>query len=108
MTGPIVFSHPTARAQLTMEGEVVTFRTSERTTGSTWWRDHRTGPKRGDVVVKELAIVNPWDREVLEAFVDRSGFDNVSSWQDAIAELNGELPSEGVLYRVTLDEEDRE
>jgi hypothetical protein len=54
MTGPIVFSDETAREQLLEHGEVVTFRASRRTTGSTWFRDTRTGPKKGDVFVGEI------------------------------------------------------
>jgi len=59
MTGPIIFANETARGQLEEEGEVVTFRRSERTTGKTWYRYSRTGPKQGDVLVEKLRVVDP-------------------------------------------------
>jgi hypothetical protein len=99
--GPIVFSHPSARGQLTEHGEVVTFRTSERTTGETWWRASRTGEKRGDVTVEMISPVDPRTPYELTPTQHLSGFDSVGDWMDAIRELNGgELPELGYLYRV--------
>lgn len=98
MTGPIIFSDETARRQLTDHGVVVTFRTRERTTGSTWWRESRTGPKRGDVTVERLREVDPSDPADLARDSPISGFESVEAWQDAIARLNGGLPERGVLY----------
>jgi len=98
--GPIIFSDQTARTQLLREGEVVTFRKSSRTTGDTWWRESRLGPKQGDVVVEEIGKIDPRDRLTLDEYRDLSGFQTVDEWQRAIRELNGVLPSEGYLYRV--------
>lgn len=100
--GPIIFGNETARSQLVDEGEVVTFRATERTTGDTWWRETRTGPKRGDVRVE---LINPAEpkRSALKPFARKSGFDSWREWQDAIEEVHGD-PSSGYLYRVTAQE----
>lgn len=100
--GPIIFSDETARRQLLEEGIVVTFRKTARTTGDTWWRESRLGPKKGDVEVQEISVVNPQNQSDLEEFVKYSGFSSVSAWQKAIRELNGTVPTEGHLYEVTL------
>ena len=100
MTGPILFADETARAQLVNDGEAVTFRASQRTTGDTWWRETRTGTKEGDVHVKEIGAADPSRAGELEPYASLSGFDSVEDWQAAIRELNGEL-SDGYLYRVT-------
>ncbi|MDY6779090.1 MAG: hypothetical protein SV760_00775 [Halobacteria archaeon] len=100
-TGPITFSHPTPREQLLEEGRVVSFRASKRTTGSTWWRKSRNGPKQGDVVVEELRKANPNDPDDLSEYVEASGFSRLSRWQEAIADTcGGELPEGGFLYEV--------
>lgn len=101
-TGPIIFADETARTQLLEEGEVVTFRTSERTTGETWWRKSRTGEKEGDVTVELRAgyvPVSPHSSRLIE-YRHLSGFDTVDEWVDAIYELNGDV-ERGLLYRVT-------
>lgn len=98
--GPIIFADETARDQLLETGEVVTFRTSRRTTGDTWWRKSRTGPKEGDVHVEEIGPVDPSIKEELEPYGPLSGFQSVSDWQFAISALNDEL-SNGYLYRAT-------
>ena len=98
--GPIIFSDSTARSQLLRQGEVVTFRKNPRTTGETWWRESRLGPKQGDVVVREIMAINPSDRKALMQYQELSGFESVTSWQNAIAQLNGSLPVQGRLYRV--------
>lgn len=103
--GPIIFSDHTARTQLLDVGEVVTFRKSSRTTGDTWWRETRLGPKEGDVEVEEIGQVNPMDKDQLSEFSELSGFESVEAWQKAIRELNGTLPSSGFLYRVTHRED---
>lgn len=103
--GPIIFADETARRQLEKHGEVVTFRTSQRTTGDTWWRTSRTGPKEGDCHVAEIGPANPavpCDR--MERYAHLSGFDSLADWVDAIDALNGSV-SEGYLYRVTADKE---
>lgn len=100
--GPIIFANETARQQLVEEGEVITFRKNTRTTGETWWRESRTGPKRGDVLVE-------WEKDVcphgtgmaLDPYVELSGFNSVHHWQQAIRAENGGMPAEGELYRVT-------
>lgn len=102
MTGPIIFANETARSQLEDEGEVVTFRRSERTTGKTWYRYSRTGPKQGDVLVEKLRVVDPRNPFDLDPSVHLSGFDSVDDWKAAIEEENGEVPEVGVLYRVEL------
>lgn len=100
MTGPILFADETARTQLVEYGETVTFRSAERTTGDTWWRESRTGLKQGDVHVAEIEAVDPGKPDELEPYAPLSGFASVEEWQAAIRELNGEL-SDGFLYRVT-------
>lgn len=102
--GPIIFADMTARTQLLAENEVVTFRKSSRTTGNTWWRESRLGPKQGDATVTEIGKVDPRDDSELSEYRELSGFDSVEAWQQAIQSLNGSLPSEGYLYRVTRSE----
>lgn len=98
--GPIIFSNEIARSQLEEHGEVVTFRKSPRTTGDTWWRKSRLGPKQGDVVVSPITEVDPMNKEVLSEYRSLSGFPSVEDWQHAIRSLNGLMPSTGYLYRV--------
>lgn len=103
MTGPIVFSNPVAREQLEEEGEVVTFRSSERTTGETWYRSSRTGPKLGDVVVELERTVPEWGVAWLsDKTIQLSGFGSAAEWEAAIAELHGEPGQAGYLYHVEL------
>ena len=97
--GPIIFVDETARTQLLDEGEVVTFRASERTTGKTWWRRERTGPKCGDVVVEEVGEFDPRNLDELEPYGPLSGFKSAREWQFAINSLNDGLEI-GYLYRV--------
>ncbi|MWG36533.1 hypothetical protein [Halomarina oriensis] len=100
--GPIIFGHPVARAQLETHGEVVTFRTADRTTGATWWRETRTGPKRGDCTVECLGALDesfPLD-QLPNEYVELSGFDSAAAWDDAITDVNGSR-TDGYLYRVT-------
>jgi hypothetical protein len=103
VVGPILFAHETARTQLEEHGEVVTFRAGDRTTGRTWWRAERTGPKRGDVVVTELCAIEPTaDRATLEQHVELSGFESVDAWlaaMDAVGDAG--MPEHGHLYRVS-------
>lgn len=100
--GPVIFSHEIARSQLRNEGEVITFRTDDRTTGDTWWRESRTGEKQGDVRITKIKAVCPHGTgQALEPFVAYSGFDSVHEWQQAIRGLNdGTMPREGWLFRV--------
>lgn len=104
--GPIIFANETARSQLVDEGEVVTFRARQRTTGDTWWRKSRTGPKQGDVTVEHITPVRegqiPFQPDEL---IEKSGFDSPADWEHAIYEENGEYP-DGHLYRVTERDSD--
>lgn len=100
--GPIIFADEIARGQLESDAEVVTFRASERTTGDTWWRTSRLGPKEGDCTVEHIGPVDPSDGSALAPYRDLSGFQSVAAWQEAIRELNGGLEG-GHLYRVTLE-----
>jgi len=99
--GPIIFENKTARSQLLDEGEVTTFRTSDRTTGETWARASRTGPKIADVTVKHDRSTEAPSPDVLAPFADLSGFGTAERWWDAILDVHG-LPSEGHIYRVTV------
>ena len=97
--GPIIFANDTAREQLEEYGEVTTFRTSDRTTGDTWWRTSRTGPKEGDVHVELLAEVDPATDELAE-YWETSGFDSPEHWKEAIEDVHGGLET-GYVYRAT-------
>jgi len=97
--GPIIFGHEIAREQLESEGEVVTFRRRDRTTGDTWWRTSRTGPKEGDVHVAQIGRAT--SREDLEPYADLSGFDSTDAWIDAIGDVHNSAV-DGYLYRVTV------
>jgi hypothetical protein len=99
--GPIIFSHRVPRAQLCNEGTVVTYRTSDRTTGETWWRKSRTGPKQGDVIVEEIGVGDV-SYLTLAAHVEESGFASVEQWLDAIREVHETRSlAGGHLYRAT-------
>lgn len=100
--GPIIFSVPEARHQLEEHGEVYTFRSSERTTGETWWRESRTGPKRGDVLVEQIEAVDPSNPFDLTPYEHKSGFDGVPEWMGTIERLHGGFPPHGFIYRTTL------
>ena len=98
--GPIIFAHETARNQLLENGVVTTFRAEERTTGDTWWRDHRTGPKRGEVHVEHVAKLVPTE-DALEEFRTESEFATTADWRAAITDLNNGWTGMGHIYRVT-------
>ena len=97
--GPIIFANETARKHLIDEGEVVTFRRTERTTGVTCWQRSRTGPKQGEVTVEHVAEVDPSNASQLESYVTLSGFGSACEWQSPIETLGGGLEP-GHLYRV--------
>lgn len=100
--GPIVFANETARSQLVDYGEVVTFRSDDRTVGETWWTEKhpmKGGTKEGDVEVERIGQRDPSKAEDLAPYVDLSGFESVWDWQAAIEDLHGGL-SPGCLYRV--------
>lgn len=101
--GPIIFGHESARSQLLDEGEVYTFRTSERTTGETWARASRTGPKIADVTVEKVcAIPAPSPGDFNREWGRKSGFGTVESWWNGIHDVHGENIQSGVVYHVTL------
>jgi len=99
--GPVIFSDDTAHRQLISKAEVVTFRTDRRTTGTTWWRTSRTGPKRGDCHIDMIEPVDASNDDELEPHLHLSGFDTVKDWQTAIESLNGTVGG-GFLYHVHL------
>ena len=98
--GPIIFGDPTARGQLLDEGEVYTFRTSDRTTGDTWARPTRTGEKLVDVTVELVASFEDPDADSLhDEWARHSGFGTADRWWDAIEDVHGP-PETGYVYRV--------
>ena len=101
--GPVIFSNRKARDHLERHGSVVTFRTSDRTTGETHVRYERTGTKQHDCFIMKLADVAGIElEENLEHYYSQAGFSSADEWKDAIRELHGEVPDEGYLYRVDL------
>jgi plasmid stabilization system protein ParE len=104
--GPIIFSDADAREHLEANGEVLTFRTSLRTTGETHVRYERTGTKQYDCTVAVFGYVAPDDFDaVLDHYHDRAGFESAEAWRAAIDDLNGDGVEEGYLYRVTIPED---
>lgn len=98
-TGPLIVSLPAPQRQLRSEGTLVTFRTDDRTTGQTHWREERTGGKQGDVMVERLVEdMDPSDPHWLTVYRDWSGFATVGEWQDAIRSIHDGLPDGGHLY----------
>lgn len=98
--GPIVFSDETARNQLVENSKVVTFRSADRTTGDTWWRESRLGEKKGDVTVEKIGLADPaLPCSNMDDHWELSGFESLEEWQDAIESLNGTLDV-GYLYHV--------
>ena len=103
MTGPISFSDPDARRHLLRQEEVYSLRPEDRTTGETWLRWSRTGPKVGEVRVER--VVEEVDGDALRRFSDRSGLGSAESWRTAAQVLHstGEDVLDGLsIYRVDL------
>lgn len=100
--GPIIFTVPEARDQLETEGSVITFRETQRTTGETWYRYSRTGPKQGDVQVEELTEIDPALIADLRPHARQAGFDTAEKWIERIREVNNGELRPGYLYQVTL------
>jgi hypothetical protein len=99
--GPITFAREEPRRELFEAGEVYTFRAgAERTTGRTWARRRRNGQAIADVLVEQVAAMEP-TAAALAPYAARSGFDSVEDWQAAIRMMHGRLP-EGHLYRAEL------
>jgi len=104
--GPIIFADVDAREQLLDEGRVLTFRTTARTTGDTWWRKSRTGPKEGDCQVELYAdLAGETLLEFLDDHAGAAGFESGDAWRAAIEDLNGGVPEEGYVYEVTLPQQ---
>lgn len=103
-TGPVIMGHPVARAQLEELGTVLSFRTSDRTTGETHYRYERTGGKQGDCTIEKEYDhqVHPTDVEITAAY-PMSGFDSPADWRAAIKDVHGGL-DDGYIYRIELAE----
>lgn len=99
--GPIIFGNEAAREQLLSEGRVHTFRTRDRTTGETWARASRTGPKLADVTVEQVAHLAAPSPSDLREWAATSGFASADAWWDAIESVHGD-PTSGYIYEVTL------
>lgn len=104
--GPIIFDVREARERLESEGSVVTFRSSDRTTGETWYRYSRTGEKQGNVTVEKIADVDPALTADLRPYARDAGFQSVEDWIARIREVNGGDLRPGHLYRATLCTDD--
>ena len=76
---------------LLKRGEVVIFRLHKRKEGKDWITHKRGGKKIAEVEIVLLEeIENPsWHATKFQKYVDKSGFDSVKEWWDAIIELNG-------------------
>jgi len=86
-----------------MTGEIYTLRPRSRTTGETWLRYSRTGPKRGDVVVER--VVDEPTRQDLGRYADRSGLETPERWRTAAAALHSadsDVLDGLAVYRVEL------
>jgi len=99
--GPVIVSHPIARACLESAGTVFSFRQSDRTTGETHYRYERTGCKQGDVTISQVSEHTEPTPEALNPYVILSGFSDVDEWRDAIQEVHGDL-SAGYVYRIKM------
>lgn len=99
MTGPISFSAEPARNHLTLLGMVHTVRAEDRTTGETWARWSRLGPKRAEVLVERVG--RPREVGDLAEWAETSGFGSSWQWWRAVEELHGGLQGTAV-YRVEL------
>lgn len=98
----ISFSNDIAWSELVGEDEVITFRgrRRKRPDCTTWCNRGRGQSKEFDVKIEEIDRMRP-SKSNLEPYVDKSGFDSVRSWQQAIRSLNREMPDQGWLYRVS-------
>lgn len=100
--GPVIMGHPIARAYLESTGVVLSFRTSDRTTGETHYRYKRTGVKQGDVrITKETNEITPVQYE-LKPHRPLSGFSTVDDWRAAIEDVHGSLTETGYVYRIEM------
>ena len=100
--GPVIMGHPVARGMLESAGIVLSFRTSDRTTGDTHYRYERTGHKQGDVTIrKETPEITPSAVNLID-HRPLSGFSTVEDWQDAIERMHGSLDTRGYVYRIEL------
>jgi hypothetical protein len=98
MMGEVIFNRDPPRNQLISDGEVVIFRSHQRTTGRTWWSRGEHAERESEVSVEEIGTIS--DLEDLQPYLDRSGFVTLTNWLEAIERPNGYLPATGWLYRV--------
>jgi len=103
--GPVIMGHPTARACLESSGTCFSFRTSDRTTGSTHYRYERTGCKQGDVTITQVSDETLPTHEALEPYRPLSGFSSTEEWREAIAEVHGDTETPGYVYRIEMADE---
>lgn len=101
--GPVIFSNRDARSYLESAGQVYTFRTRDRTTGSTHVRYERTGRKQYDCIIqKHASVADDELQDALDALSEQAGFSSGDEWRAAIREMHGEMPDEGHIYHVIL------
>jgi len=100
--GPVIMGHPIARKQLEEHGVVFSFRTSDRTTGETWYCYERTGGKQGDVTISQVSDEIPATARVLSKYRELSGFESVGEWREAIKDVHGSKHVCGYVYRIEL------
>jgi len=100
--GPVIMGHPVARAALESIGVVMSFRTSDRTTGETHYRYERTGTKQGDVVISQISDETPPTFDALVPYRHLSGFSSVDEWREAIEDVHGTLDTTGYIYRIEM------
>lgn len=96
----MIFQSEKALRFLLEKGYVYTFRVKPHKDGRDWITNKRGGRKIADVVI------DCWDRvydlKELKFYVDKSGFASYEEWLKEILRLNGFLPKEGWLFRVSL------
>lgn len=99
---PMIFSYDKPFQQLKEEGVVYTVRSNPKPENPVWISRGRRQSKEFDAEIVERTVVNPRQGDVLEEFLDKSGFGSVEEWKGKIEE-NGRtnsVPVEGYLYRV--------
>ena len=87
----MLFKSKKALEFLLKQGEVVTFRLHKRREGKDWVTNKRGGKKIVEVEIVLLEeIENPsWRATKFQKYVDKSGFNSLKEWWDAIIEVNG-------------------
>lgn len=100
----ISFSVKEARDQLMNEGEVYTFRwTQRKKTGKDWAQVKRNTKKIADVFIDEARLIE--SASDLDPYVSKSGFKTRRAWLDVICSMPIPAKSRyvfiGYLYKVT-------